>query len=1058
MNPSLHQIRRLGGRFLASCLLLFVQVCLLGTLTGAQAQTIRYVKEGGTGEGLTWDDASGDLRQMIQQSQSGDQIWVAAGKYTPGDERYHTFSLVDKHNFAIYGGFEGNETTLAERKLTFPSSTTLSGEIGDPGEISDNSYKIMEMFYSARSTILDGLVFSGAHSDGNGADASGGGILIYYNCGVGASPTIRNCYFTNNQAIMGGAIYVSGENFSAENSRPLLINCVFFDNQAIDKSYGVNEIVYGSGGAIVSSGAELTMINCTLVGNRAKNGNAIRNEGALTLTNSILWNNRPNYDGEIQGDDGLDITGAGTKTVTFSINQDNLPGQGNQTASPAFVDEANGDLRLTACSFAINSGNLDSYTAVSGPDTDLAGKTRVYGDYIDRGAIEFQGESDALFFINPTPLSLTICSTPTGHLFSSEQQLIGLGGKGPVTYQFYKDGVKYDEYTTSGDGSAFQYTSDMTSGEYRMVVSNACSVSTAESSNAITSEPFNLTVIPHPTVTIVASATAVCAGTSATLTASGGGTYLWNTGETTAIISVTATGTYKVTVTNSNGCFEEKEIHITVAGSIPAPTLSSSPAAGSPGSLLVLQNSPTVSLTASGCSGTLVWTGPGSPTGSTVSVSTSATGTFAYSVSCQQGSCTSPATTFTVVVTSAVSVTGSFDGFLYGADCSTFRGWAWDRNKPNTVFTVDIYDSDTFKGTIAANEFRQDLKDAGKGNGIHAFRWTIPAELKDGQVHSLSARISGSGFTLKDGPKTIQCQTGTPPPPANKPPVAPTGVALTAQKEVSFTTTLPVFTDPEGSTLSYGLAGLPTGLTFTSGTRQITGKPEVEGLFVLTYSATDPQGATNSVSFNLTVAGSTTVVTGDFEGYLDKVECGTIRGWVWDRKKPNTPVTVEFYTGSTVWGSVVANIYRVDLLNAGKGNGIHAYSFDVPSVLKDNITHLISARVSGSTYVLKDSGKPLTCSPPAPVRMSAVETPDLQVTMLGNPVSDRLTVEIRGAEGLPVRLTLMNLKGQQVTEQWVEKAGFSERQTLSLSGQPAGMLLLRVSSGSRKVTLKVLKP
>ncbi|GAB3933093.1 putative Ig domain-containing protein [Larkinella terrae] len=401
-------------------------------------------------------------------------------------------------------------------------------------------------------------------------------------------------------------------------------------------------------------------------------------------------------------------------------------------------------------------------------------------------------------------------------------------------------------------------------------------------------------------------------------------------------------------------------------------------------------------------------------------------------------------------------MTGSFDGFLYGADCSSFRGWAWDRNKPNTVFSVDIYDGDTFKATLAANEFRQDLKDAGKGNGIHAFRWTIPDELKNGQVHSLSARISGSGFTLKDGPKTVQCQTGTPP--ANKPPVAPTVAALTAQQGVNFTTALPVFTDPEGGTLSYGLVGLPSGLTFTSGPRQINGKPDVEGVFVLTYSATDPQGATNSVSINLTVAGSTTVVTGDFEGYLDKVECGTIRGWVWDRKKPNAPLTVEFYTGSTVWGSVVANIYRVDLLNAGKGNGVHAYSFEVPTVLKDNTSRLISARVSGSNYVLKDSGKPLACSPPAPVRLSASDATDFQVTVLGNPVSDRVTVEIRGAEGQPVRLALTDLKGQPVAEQWVEKAALVERQTVLLSGQPAGLLFLRAISGSRTVTLKLLKP
>ncbi|MGN0187289.1 MAG: T9SS type A sorting domain-containing protein [Paludibacteraceae bacterium] len=48
--------------------------------------------------------------------------------------------------------------------------------------------------------------------------------------------------------------------------------------------------------------------------------------------------------------------------------------------------------------------------------------------------------------------------------------------------------------------------------------------------------------------------TELCEGGSAKLTASGGGTYLWSTGETTAEITVTKAGTYTVTVTGSGGC------------------------------------------------------------------------------------------------------------------------------------------------------------------------------------------------------------------------------------------------------------------------------------------------------------------------------------------------------------------------------------------------------------------------------------------------------------------------------------------------------------------------
>lgn len=1090
------------GRWAPLRLFLFAHVLILASLTSLHAQTIRYVKEGGNGEGLTWDDASGDLMAMINASQfgSGDQVWVARGIYKPGPEPWHRFELTD--GISVYGGFEGGETSLEERVLTSPSSTTLSGEIGDPGTTSDNSYHVVALVRGSRSTILDGFVITGGNAHGEYNDAHGGGVFNESGCGYG-DPIIRNCYFTNNQASSGGGFYSEGSD-----SHPLLINCVFFKNTA-DGDVG--------GGAMTISGSVATVINCTFVGNRSTTGNAIQNKGTLALTNSILWNNQPNYDGEIQGNDGLDLVGDGTLTVTHTINQDDLPGLGNQVSNPAFANEATGDLSLTACSFAINSGDLNSYTAVSGPGSDMAGQNRVYGDYIDRGAFEFQGETDALFFINPAPTSLTICATPTGYLPTIAQVALDLGGKGTVTYEYYKDGVKYDEYEAGVDDSFFMYTSDQSSGAYRVVISNAC--------GSITSEPFNLTIIPHPTVTIEASATAICAGESATLTASGGGTYFWNTGATTSAISVTETGKYSVTVTNPNGCFEYQEINIvvnnlpstsitpsspticagqsvtltasggstylwstlattssinvtttgtysvtvtnaslcsstastgvTVGESILPPTITSSPTATGPGMVTVLQNTGPVSLTATGCAGTLVWTGPGSPSGSPISIPTSTTGTFAYSVYCQQGSCTSPTASFTVVVNPAPTVTGSFDGFLYGADCSSFRGWAWDRNKPNTVFSVDIYDGATFKGSIAANEFRQDLKDAGKGNGIHAFRWSIPEELKDGQVHTLSAIVSGSSFTLKDGPKTILCQTGTVPPPPNKQPVAPVVPALTAQQGVDFTTTLPVFTDPEGGTLSYGLAGLPTGLTFTSSTRQITGKPGVEGGFVLTYSATDPQGATNSVSFNLTVAGSTPIVTGSFEGYLDKVECGTIRGWVWDRNKPNTPLTVEFYTDGTVWGSVVANIYRVDLKNAGKGNGVHAYSFEVPAGLKDGNTRLIRARVSGSTYDLKDSGKPLTC--PSPVRLSAESSEGLQVTVLGNPVSDQIELEVRGAEGQPLRFRLSDASGRLFQEHRIEAAKPVEHQTISIQKQPPGLLLLRVDTRAQNHTLKILK-
>ena len=58
----------------------------------------------------------------------------------------------------------------------------------------------------------------------------------------------------------------------------------------------------------------------------------------------------------------------------------------------------------------------------------------------------------------------------------------------------------------------------------------------------------------------------ICAGTSTTLTASGGSSYLWSTGATTAAITVTpaSTTTYTVTATNALGAQSSDEVTITV--------------------------------------------------------------------------------------------------------------------------------------------------------------------------------------------------------------------------------------------------------------------------------------------------------------------------------------------------------------------------------------------------------------------------------------------------------------------------------------------------------------
>lgn len=74
-------------------------------------------------------------------------------------------------------------------------------------------------------------------------------------------------------------------------------------------------------------------------------------------------------------------------------------------------------------------------------------------------------------------------------------------------------------------------------------------------------------VIVHPKPTLPAlTDQSICPGDSASLTSGGGGTYLWNTGDSTSSISVSpiTTSEYSITVTNTFGCNSTDSAIITV--------------------------------------------------------------------------------------------------------------------------------------------------------------------------------------------------------------------------------------------------------------------------------------------------------------------------------------------------------------------------------------------------------------------------------------------------------------------------------------------------------------
>ncbi len=121
--------------------------------------------------------------------------------------------------------------------------------------------------------------------------------------------------------------------------------------------------------------------------------------------------------------------------------------------------------------------------------------------------------------------------------------------------------------TASGGGSYMWSTGQTTQSINVSPSSNTTYTVTVSNSYGCSDEDqVRVTVYSDPNA-YAGSDRTICRGQSTTLTASGGGSYRWNTEQTSRSITVspTSTKTYTVTVTNNNGCTDQDQVRVTVA-------------------------------------------------------------------------------------------------------------------------------------------------------------------------------------------------------------------------------------------------------------------------------------------------------------------------------------------------------------------------------------------------------------------------------------------------------------------------------------------------------------
>ncbi len=263
------------------------------------------------------------------------------------------------------------------------------------------------------------------------------------------------------------------------------------------------------------------------------------------------------------------------------------------------------------------------------------------------------------------PPTATSTSTCTG-LSTGTATANPVGSAGPYTYQW------------TPTGQTTQTATGLAAGTYTVTVidKNLC----------VSSTTVTVAAVPGPTLTV--NTPTVCAGTSATLTASGATSYVWSTGSSTSSTTVTPSTTTTYTLTGTSGCVATKTTTVTVN---PLPVLNLASAS--------ICSGQSTTLTVSGASS---YTWSGGSTGSTLSVTPVSNTT--YTVTGTTGSCTSTATA-SVTIGSSMTISVNSPSICPGDNISLTASGATDYlwSSTETTTTINVSPMTTTSYTVTGS-------------------------------------------------------------------------------------------------------------------------------------------------------------------------------------------------------------------------------------------------------------------------------------------------------------------------------------------------------------------
>lgn len=411
-------------------------ICLLPL--AATAQTTYYVTSEATtpAAGTSWETAT-TLSDALTKAKAKDQIWVEAGTYRGG--------ITLQSGISLYGGFAGTESSIDERAIDSDKAYRMTHQTIISGDTDNNDWVDgVNLIFPANNTrannathvltlnlaptqqsgnnnteptLVDGITIRGGQADADGE--YGGGIYVTGNNNGGGVYIIRRCFFIENYATQGGALYVAS-NVTNTADECLIDRCGFFNNAAGQRGTAVNE-----GGAIYLAGAG-TVVNCAVFNNenggiylansaaKVINSTVTRNTASgidgtgHEVRNTVIWGNstlssdnaRPNFQNCAYPEVNADDADSDNNVYLAAKNNEE---KGPHFSSPSLKTGFDTDFTLSASNRyplwtwepieatpLVDAGDNQAYDEAGYGNVDLNGDPRVQSGKIDIGAFEYQ--------------------------------------------------------------------------------------------------------------------------------------------------------------------------------------------------------------------------------------------------------------------------------------------------------------------------------------------------------------------------------------------------------------------------------------------------------------------------------------------------------------------------------------------------------------------------------------------------------------------------------------------------------------------------------------------